>query len=200
MDKKDKKLIYLDNLINSIDSLIKTNEYDMYKKIVFYGVKYFKYKDSYDNELDVDSLESKLKIMNFIHYSVSKLTPLDFQRIFPIKKDYDGKKYGWKDYFYTKEYIESVCETVVIGDKVDDFLWEYSNDETRCYLANCMSVIDDIRKLNRQMTMAEKFVADNNITTYSVVDVNKKDKIVINRKTGKCQKVKRKYDYLKVIK
>lgn len=34
------------------------------------------------------------------------LTPSLFNQIFPIKKDYNGQKWGIKDYFSTKNYIE----------------------------------------------------------------------------------------------
>lgn len=76
-----------------------------------------------------------------INSMISHMTPLEFQRIFPVTKTYDGNRYHIIDYFHTKKMIKSIGENTVIGtDNLMVFLQNYCNREMGFYLMNMESI------------------------------------------------------------
>ena len=60
------------------------------------------------------------------------LTLRNFVTTFPIDKDYNGKKWQCKDYFYTMEVLSGMDWDKPIGrDELSELLWDYMNKELR---------------------------------------------------------------------
>lgn len=96
------------------------------------------------------------------------LTPRMFNQIFPIKKEYDGCKYGMKDYFSTVDYIE---EEIGWDNQIKDglgFLYEYDNDDVLQASIATMEVIDSISKRQAGESVFERFAKENGIQLYTV--------------------------------
>lgn len=99
------------------------------------------------------------------------LTPSLFNQIFPIKKDYNGQKWGIKDYFSTKNYIE---EEIGWDERINnhtsglEFLFDYWNDDV-CYAAvEAMHLISNIHQRQTGESLMEKFARDNGIQLYVI--------------------------------
>lgn len=96
------------------------------------------------------------------------LTPSLFNQIFPIKKDYDGQKWGIKDYFSTKNYIE---EEIGWDNQIKNglgFLYEYDNDDVLQASLVTMDVINSISQRQTGESVFERFVKENGIQMYTV--------------------------------
>lgn len=78
-----------------------------------------------DNDISVDAA---LAIGDAIICAIESMTPRQIMDLFPIKKDFDGERSGWKDYFYTRKAVEKYGLDRKIENTVD-FLWDYQNDD-----------------------------------------------------------------------
>lgn len=96
------------------------------------------------------------------------LTPSLFNQIFPIKKDYNGQKWGIKDYFSTKNYIE---EEIGWDNQIKnglEFLYEYDNDDVLQASLVTMDVINSISQRQTGESVFERFAKENGIQLYTV--------------------------------
>lgn len=153
-------------------------------KAVYYGVKYY-------SKLDIDSLDicDLLRIMceqQDIKTIISQLTLNDLMKLFPIIKDYDGRKYECKDYYSTMEYIQTKNIYQKIGiDGVDDFFWNYYNSDIMNFSVKELIVSDRMRRLMGKKSIMESFIEDmglqDEIHTYTY---NKIDNVMIDNVTG----------------
>ncbi|RXZ04848.1 hypothetical protein, partial [Klebsiella pneumoniae] len=95
---------------------------DTIRKIVYYGIKFV-------NQLkDINSYEgliAKFQLISWIKEVIGELTPREFMTIFPISKEYKGKKFGIKDYYSTMEAINEIGIDTKIGESVSEFLFNY---------------------------------------------------------------------------
>lgn len=197
--KPDKEALYLNALCNKIaepDSPQKA------KQISLLGVKYFNASRSADKSQKL--LDAQLILYQYVQTFMSRLTPRKFMQIFPIQKDYDGDRYGFKDYFYTIKFIESIGLDAPIGDeeKLFDFLWEYQNMETNRFLVNWLSLLGKYMRQQGLQTPLEKLSEEFGVTPYYL----QKDELtgqeyLFNPETGKTQPVHKAIPrYLKLVK
>jgi hypothetical protein len=52
--------------------------------------------------------------------SIGSLKPAELVNIFPIEKTYDGDRWGVKDYFYTRDYLNTLDPDKPIGENALD--------------------------------------------------------------------------------
>lgn len=83
-------------------------------------------------------------LIQLVKKLVSEYTPRQFMNLFPIKKDYDGDKYGVKDYFYCMDYISKIGIDNHIGEKASEFLMEYWNMDINFYIAKWMDIVSAV--------------------------------------------------------
>ncbi|RJW38684.1 hypothetical protein DXC92_19010 [Clostridiales bacterium TF09-2AC] len=78
--------------------------------------------------------------------TIGRLTPMGLLRLYPVDKEYDGKKWGTKDYFYTMERLRRLPADKPIGDAQDVacLLWDYQNWDLRWLLLQWQNVIGDL--------------------------------------------------------
>lgn len=119
-------------------------------KFVFLGVKamgkeYFK-KRPRARVNSCEYIEATYRDCSQVMTALGKLTPEVFVQMFPIKKDFDGERWGTKDYFYAREAIEQLEPGKPIGTEMDaaDLLWKYVNDDLTFFFFNWMDAIDDL--------------------------------------------------------
>lgn len=202
MNKYD---LYLNAYIRTIDNFdpYEDNSTNTIKKLVFYGVRAIinKPKSPY---LIKEEIEEDFKFISTIKTLMGALTPNEFITVFPIAKEYNGHKWGFKDYFYTRDYISKLNQDEPIGvDKeVLEFLFEYHNWEISMFVVTSMGCISDLNRLEGKPTFMDDFAEIMDVDTYTVYKDDKgNDFIIDDGKTVKLEKPKpRRPKQFKVIK
>lgn len=173
---------------------------ECYKKIAFLGVKTIVSCPKKDNITYNEAL-TIFKTISFIKNIMSNLTVKEFVNIFPIQKVYDGKKWECKDYFYTKDYLKGFAENEVIGEKIDELMWEYVNINIRDFNISYLMSIDYLRRFEGEKSMMEEWADMNGIDTYLLKKDDKGKEFIYDKKNQRTLKVKKvKPKYLKIIK
>lgn len=160
------------------------------KQIVWAGVKMINHCGDHKH-INHDRTTTKLRLFEAIKGFISLLTPAELLTIFPITKTYDEKRWGCKDYFYTIDALNNIGMDELIGDKVDDLLWSYTNPDLDRFTVNFLCTISDLKRLNGEKGLAEEFADEFGIILYSkTVDRNGRD-ILIDNKTKNCIRIKK---------
>ncbi|MCI1921765.1 MAG: hypothetical protein LKJ22_07535 [Liquorilactobacillus nagelii] len=131
---------------------------DETKKLILDSVKGFD-EDAYDDL----SLKTKTNWMFGLIGLIEQLTPKQFCQIIPIKKDFNGHKFGCKDYFYTKDWIE---KNIGWNSKIPDgfqFLMEFWADDIFNLSVWMTTVVSDNQRRQSGKSLFEKFAEENGI-------------------------------------
>lgn len=107
------------------------------------------------NMVDSGDAEDKFGIYQSILSITGKMTPREFMETFPVTKDFDGHKYGAKDYFSVMEGIKDQypLDKPIIPDGEDthgtmfEFLMKYSNMYTDELTISIMMNISAMHKM-----------------------------------------------------
>lgn len=131
------------------------------------------------------------------------LTPIGFERIFPIIKEYDGERWGMKDYFSCKRNLNLLPqdEAITKSREMFDFLWDYYNNTIRFLLVNYMQVMDDLQMSQGKASIMEEFLSENDIPVYrKFIGTNGKEYLQ-NSRAGEIQPIQKSLpSYLRVVK
>lgn len=167
------------------------------KKLIFYGVRVVNTKQN----PPADEVLQGFQFADTVQFLIGLLTPAEFANLFPITKDFDGHKYGVKDYFYTRDYIKTLPDEPIGSTKqVMEFLWEYHNWEISEFAVNVLGYVSDLRELEGQPSIMKEFCDNNGIKTYTMHTDQKGKKFMVDNETGKSFRVKRKRPrYLKPV-
>lgn len=98
---------------------------------------------AYKSCLEIEGRHRELKqVMD----TIGRLTPMELLRLYPVDKEYDGKKWGTKDYFYTMDKIKKLSADKPIGDAQDVacLLWDYQNWDLTELLLQWQNVLGDL--------------------------------------------------------
>jgi hypothetical protein len=197
-------LIYLRMFSNSVTEgskkfgELESFNKDSLKKIVFSGMKMINFIDKENRSYD--NLIGLFNIIDLIKNCIRKLTPKEFQEVFPIEKEFKGERNESKDYFYTKKHIQARGENSLIGDEIDMFLWEYHNWEICEFVVEELSIMSAIRRFEGHKGLMEEFLEEQGVTTYTMHEDTKGKKFLTNNDTGETVKVKKKRPrYLKPV-
>lgn len=172
------------------------------KKLIIYGVKMVNANPK-PTGISWDEAMRDFQFAEIIKTLIGTLSPGEFVNLFPIAKEFDGHKYETKDYFYTRDYIQTLPSGEPIGDSeaVVNFLWEYHNWEIRTFTVKIMGYTDNLRKLEGQPSAWELFCEEKGIKTYSKHTDQKGREFMVDRETGKSFRVKKRIPrYLKAVK
>ena len=175
--------------VYAFDKLIKKRIQDMenkdfLKQNIFYLVKIINEKPK---PVDYKEAESDFQLHSILKQLIEAVTPIEFMQLFPIKKDYDGEKYGLKDYFYTIDYINSLDQDEPIQDGLM-FLAEYHNDEIHALNVNMMMNLSYLRQMQGKPSLAEEWADKNGIETVTKHTDHKGNEFILD-KWGRTQKV-----------
>lgn len=103
----------------------------------------FNHAKAYKSCLEIEKRYQELKqVMD----TIGRLTPMELLRLYPVDKEYDGKKWGTKDYFYTMDRLRSLPADKPIGDAQDVavLLWDYQNWDLAFLLLQWENVLGDL--------------------------------------------------------
>lgn len=209
-EKPNYRKMYSKAFVNALKSALKATEgvnefqfcdlsLDLRKKIVLYGVKNINATNL--KILDHELLVGTFNTISMINSVMGTFTPREFQTVFPITKEYDGERFGMKDYFYAKKFIGEFGMDKVIGEEMMQFHMDYHNWEITRFAVQAMCVMSDIRRAEGRKGIAEEFFEDQGVPTYSVTEDDKGKQFLTNNQTGETQKFTKPIPrYLKVIK
>lgn len=170
-----------------------------HEKLLFLYVKSLsKHRDF--NGMDYDDLSDLLSNYSIVTDSMGYLTPIQFMRLFPVEKSYDGAKWQMKDYFSCMEKARKYDSNKPIGtDRIQEFLMEYWNPDIINFEVCKMLCASALRKAMGGKGIMEEFMEEHGVPSYTLYD----DGIMVNNMTGETMKVqkakKRKPKWLKVV-
>lgn len=130
-------------------------------KFIFLCVKKFAKERHYNKKYTYEEAENRLNFMFAVTELMGKLTPVEFMRLFPIPKEYDGEKYEMKDYFSTIEEVMKYPQDEPIGEKITEFLMEYYNWDIMEFEVLKLSTISLMRRIEGQKGIFEEFAEQN---------------------------------------
>lgn len=153
-EKPDYRKLYSNAFINTLASSYELRggrsfeslDLDTRIKLSLYGVKSINETDIKTFDYDYEALVGTFRTISSINSIMGTLTPRELLTVFPIAKDYDGEKYGFKDYFYTKKFIEEFGMDKVIGEEMKRFHWDYHNWELIKFASQAMFIMSAIER------------------------------------------------------
>ena len=175
---------------------------DNLKRAVFYAVKYFSL-ERIDRRHSTEprtlgQVNTDFNFLESVKMLMRQLTPREMMSMFPIEKEYDGEKFGCKDYFYTMEKLKDFDLDTPLGKEgLEDFLWCYWNDDLFAFDMVSMSIISNMYKAQTGEGIMERWLKDQGIGTYTM---NQELGIIIDNQTGEIHKLNKKPSHLKIVK
>lgn len=172
---------------------IKEKKANLYKELYYRKVRAFDLQGAALSGVKYVSLASLTPDMSYlqlhvllqdafdIQFVLSQLTPRQFETLFPIIKDYNGHKFECKDYWTTKEYLSTLDPDVPIRGDIDEFLWNYYNNDIIGFSIKMYLCVDRLKKLNGEKSMMEEFADMFGLPTYTV---DRENNLIKNNKTG----------------
>ncbi|RIJ64157.1 phage infection protein [Rummeliibacillus sp. POC4] len=192
--------LYLNAFLRVMDEY-KVNQTEDVKiyvpRAIYYGVKVvvtYPKPESQQEALWYFEFISAIKGM------MSLLTPNEFMNIFPITKNYDGDKYGMKDYFYTRDYIRTLGTNHSIGENISDFLWEYWNLDILDFSVKYFSCLSDLRRYEGHLGVFEEFMASQGQKTTNTFKNSKGQAFYINKNGKPVRIAMSNHPHLKLVK
>ncbi|WP_286909662.1 hypothetical protein [Clostridium sp. UBA1652] len=200
MINTNKHKLYLkafDDALIAYEEAFKDNKKDLkeiIRKIIVYGVKSIITKEQDDSQSELNFI-----MADGITQLMGSLTPGEFISLYPIKKEYDGDKSGFKDYYYTKAYMDTLNADEPIGQEIINLLWEYHNIEIKLFNVKLLGYMSDVRVLNGGRSLEQEFAGDMGLKTIRMYKGNNGKQFMINE-NGKSVKINNRPSYIKIIK
>lgn len=167
-----------------------------FRRAVFYGIKtVITYPN--DEYLTREDFTERFEEVENVKTLIGFLTPNELMQIFPIDKEYNGSKYGMKDYFYTMEVIRELDMNKPFRKQKADInkvLWDYQNIFITEFLLEIMNIIDGFRKLQGQESMIVEFMREQGVHPMTMYTDEATGKKFLLDKDGKTIPVKEKKD------
>ena len=132
--------------------------------LVYLGLRAITGAKRQDDRKDIKSLKSRLKAIETIHNLMSHMTLKQFVNVFPITKRYDG----FNDYYSTMKLLKRFDMDAAIGDKIEDLLWGYLNEDITQFQRKLFKVVGDIARANGEPTQLQRFSLENGTPLYYV--------------------------------
>lgn len=135
-------------------------------KLVNHGVRAGALMRDYDESARAENAQDRFVFFEAVKSYISILTPRQFMQVFPVGKTYDGEQWQSKDYFSTMEAVEAHGLDIPIGDKVDEFLWDYWNPVILDFVVNETCIASRLYREQTGMGIAEQWCKEQGIPTY----------------------------------
>lgn len=192
--------LYLNEVLIALEAAdIKDISIEKRKKIIFYGINTLNYNKTSKSMNENELYGHIIYIVDLI----KSITFEEFINIFPINKEYDGEKYGMKDYFSTIEYLKTVDLKSEIAEEVENLLSNYYNYKVIQFCVCQMMTISTIVKNTQGRDLFSEFLEEIGvkIDRYSEIQGNDGKKFMRNTTTGEIFKIKKPMpSYLKLVK
>ena len=168
---------------------------DILSRLVFCGIRYALSVEDYINATkDMDGVADArvwFEYLNVIFETMGYMTIKNFVTTFPITKDYDGEKYGCKDYFFTVDMLKQYDPEERIGqERVKDFLFDYQNMDIHRTVIMQMCYTSKLYQQETGGNMAEEFLND-----ILSGPEDEETGFKIDSETGEISKVPKKYQF-----
>lgn len=148
--------------------------------------------------MSLEESQAMFQLIDAIFTVCGYLTLRNFVITFPIEKDFDGKKWECKDYFYTMEVLSKMDWDKPIGrDNISNLLWDYQNHELRRTYVEYTSVMSNMYRSQTGKGIAETWLEDMGVGTYTI---NNDLGIIRDNKTGEISKLSKKPSHLQIVK
>lgn len=180
---------------------------DELMKVALCGVKYIKCVADIEREnqrLDASYntlfavKEAGFNLIDALFGIIGRIKLNNLIKIFPIDKEYDGDKWGCKDYFYTMNVLkEKGLDNAVGRDDVFDLMWDYENRDLRKVTIFYMTCMNALYRKQTGNDMAEKFCENSGIDTYTM---DKENGLLIDNQSGEVTKVSNKHSFIQIVK
>ena len=167
---------------------------------IFYGVKLIGVTDN--RHLSAEGAYSRFWLIESIKASMKEITPRELMQLFPVKKEYNGHKWGSKDYFYTMDVLRQYGLDKPLGGAVDDLLWNYMNSDIGEFVVASIGAMDELRRHSGEQSLIEEFAEKNGmkLPMYIMTTDRKGRRWLTNDETGERQRVKvKRPKYLRAI-
>lgn len=174
---------------------------DNLKRAVFYAVKYYGL-DRIDRRHSCEprtyeQVNNDFALLECVKMLMRQLTPREFMSMFPITKEYDGKKWGCKDYYFTVHKLKGFDMDRPLGDEgLEDFLWSYWNDDLFEFDAVSFSIISNMYKAQTGRGIMEQWCEKRGIDTYTM---DQEKGIIRNNQTGEMSKLEKR-SHIQIVK
>lgn len=125
---------------------------------------------------NIDLLSSEYALINNIILAITYITPRDLIQIFPIKKEYNGEKYGIKDYYFTIKAMQAAGLDKIMQEeeKVLEILWNLTNTDIKMFIVALVSCVNDIDYLQIEKSLLAEFLHKNDIDDETKIKEKKK--------------------------
>lgn len=125
---------------------------------------------------NIDLLSSEYALINNIVLAITYITPRDLIQIFPIKKEYNGEKYGIKDYYYSIQVMREAGLDKIMREeeKVLEILWNLTNTDIKMFIVALVSCVNDIDYLQIEKSLLAEFLHKNDIDDETKIKEKKK--------------------------
>lgn len=117
-------------------------------------------------ELPEKNPEQSTAIMEEVLSFLGRITLRQLMTVFPPTKEYDGEKYGCKDYFSTMDAVQDFGPDTPMGDQVLDFLWDYNERHIREMIVRFMCITSALRRQQGQKGIAEEYMEKQGVHGY----------------------------------
>jgi len=126
-------------------------------KLALLGVKTMNSRDK-PKEHSKTQVKRYLEGINIVVGMMACMKPQEFLRTFPPTKRYDGNRWQMKDYHSTMEAIREIPQDEMIGQHIEELLWDYMNPEVTELTINLMKATSDMRRLEGKPDLAQAFM------------------------------------------
>ena len=190
--------------VNKIEEMFTTETFQDVKvkypseidKTLFLLIKMLGKKDGEINRNDEALVFRYFSTISLISNLVGLYTPREFMRLFPIQKDYDGEKFGCKDYFYCMERINDFGIDQPIGDRAPEFLMDYWNWDINFYMVTWMNVVSAMHFIQTGGDMLLEFFEEQGIHPHIMV---KDGDYMVDEETGERFKIQQPKNQLRKL-
>lgn len=161
---------------------------DNLKQYVYLYIKIISLlNDVWDTD-NPDVIEASFDTIVFISHVLQYFTPCEFIQMFPVRKDYDGHRYGMKDYYSTMEAVKEIGLYEKIGDRVERFLFAYCNDDIDDYVVAWMGIVNRMHQMNGGRDMLVEFMEDQGVHPLTLYE---EEGCLVDGETGKIYEMKK---------
>jgi len=174
---------YINGFIRNMQRFVDSGsaDRDALKRSVYYGVKIVAGNKKTEDPKFLIGFAVGVKL------AIATLTPAELITLFPIHKSYSGLRAESKDYFYTMDRLNVHGMQTVIGDAVDDILWDFSNLDIEFFTIRCMGLVNEARRRDGKPGLIEEVLG---ITPKFLCKDDQGKEFLFDPATGRTSKVR----------
>ena len=147
-------------------------------KVIHAAVRWYGMRDKWETESQPEFI---------LYTAMLKLIAQEFsaewvERDFPPCKEYQGARWGEKDYFTSRKAVENAAPFAGKVDAVNSFLWEYDNDLLREFVIAGLFLLDELRAAKERPTLAEAWAKETGVQVYHSIRAEGGREIMLDEK------------------